>query len=147
MLVRFQTRALPGQTFLQALVRHRTDRRASTSFCSWWPWCSGSARRAVNAKVPDRYRTVTLPIQDRDLPGWPARFRFGDGGLPEISARENDALADRESHVCKAVAPGGATPLDFSSNIVRSSCACGRVAEAPGFQPGYAGSIPATRSF
>ena len=70
----------------------------------------------------------------------------GDGGLPEISARENDALADRESHVCKAVAPGGATPLDFSSNIVRSSCACGRVAEAPGFQPGYAGSIPATRS-
>ena len=32
-----------------------------------WPWCSGSAHRAVNAKVPDRYRTVTLKALGGDL--------------------------------------------------------------------------------
>jgi hypothetical protein len=75
----------------------------------------------VNAKVPDRYRAVT-PEDAREGSGCAVVSRVPeplsswwlaissacpldrDGNSPQFPAGENDALADRESHVCKAAA-------------------------------------------
>src|SRR5438477_3491923 len=79
MLVRFQTGApIPdrptGRTTVSETANARSSRAPGTEGNEWWPWCSGPARRAVNAQVRVRSPPVTQRFSSQGVGQWRSEF-------------------------------------------------------------------------